>query len=568
MAVLRDFAPSSTTNHFQQQAAFNPFAQRQSSLPFQMTGFPLGNGTVPVLSPQPPEFAQSPFGPIISVTPTGMPQQSGFLQPIPRSNPLQLQTTASNPFRQSILLPQHTGMQAFGGSSSGTNPFPRPASSMGLSAFGGGRVESPSFTTSSNALFGGAHRGLTPVTTVGSEINGKVHLVSNISRPASTPIRSTTLPVSTAQPIKSHQTGSRNPFGQPLPPPVPPVPKGPTLQQLATGAGWGSSFGTNNQGAPATSSLAPQPTSSTSSNDLIGSVNAQRTNAGLISSIASSFGAGQNDASGTSSSPFLSPNSSLSPPPVDANNSNLSPSLNVQPTPRPSFGTSLTSPPASTTPTGIASLQAQPTGFGGSSVRPFKPSSSFGASLMERLPPIPSEPGTPMPSSSTNGALPNVTGVGISSTNTSTAQTSPSGPLISNPTGLPNFGSSLSAGNGNAPTRDLSPLGVGLRPQPAGGALGGANPFRASMGVAGGTGGTIFSGFAAVSNTPISGFPSAFGSSNGAFNSTATGAPQPPSSFTGMEAFGTQFSNLGVGGGSAQNRPGGAPPNHQQQSLI
>ncbi len=198
---------------------------------------------------------------------------------------------------------------------------------------------------------------------------------------------------------------------------------------------------------------------------------------------------------------------------------------------------------------------------------------------MEKLPPIPSEPGTPQPNSSTNGALPNVTGWGNSSTlpstnvpSTNTAQTSPSGLLSSNPTGLPNFGSNPGVGNGNATasSTNFSSLGVGLRPQPTGGALRGANPFRASMALAGGTGGTGFSDLSAFRNVPVSGFPPAFGSSvpnSGALNSTTTGAPQLHSSFPGLE-FSSQFNNLSIGGGLAQSNPGGAPPNHQHQSLI
>src|SRR5260221_4352194 len=169
-----------------------------------MTSGPLNNRTIPVLAPQPPEFAQSldqlrPFGPTISVTPTGMPQQTGFLQPVPQSNSLRPQPTGFNPFRQSILLPQNTGIQAFGGSLSPTNPFPRPASSMGLSAFGGERVGSPS--TSSTAFFGAANQDLM------SALPPAVG--SGISRPASTPIRSSTQPVSTTHPLNSHHTASR-----------------------------------------------------------------------------------------------------------------------------------------------------------------------------------------------------------------------------------------------------------------------------------------------------------------------------------------------------------------------
>ncbi|KAL0573439.1 hypothetical protein V5O48_008533 [Marasmius crinis-equi] len=93
------------------------------------------------------------------------------------------------------------------------------------------------------------------------------------------------------------------------------------------------------------------------------------------------------------------------------------------------------------------------TGFAG--IKPFKPSSSFGATLLESLPPVP-------------GSAPTTPSLGGS--------TSPmSGPSAA-PTGSPGLGA-LNAQNTSSVTG--STLGVGLRPQMTGNPA--ANPFRATM---------------------------------------------------------------------------------------
>ena len=163
----------------------------------------------------------------------------------------------------------------------------------------------------------------------------------------------------------------------------------------------------------------------------------------------------------------------------------FSSTLSSQPT-----GATVTSSAPSISISSTNPLQPQKTGFS-SGLKPFKPSSSFGAALLESLPPIPSEPTTPgeAPQPTQNGGA-NV-GQGLSGGIGSQPTGMPSGfgGLNSQPTGA--FGSSLT-GIGSQPAGALTSQptgafgvlgkspGVGLRPQMTGTA-GGANPFRVSM---------------------------------------------------------------------------------------
>ena len=133
---------SPTSAYFQQQAVQNPFQQPM------MTGAMLGAqafGQQPQLQAQPTGFLmpQQTAMPMGSTNPFGLqvqqqqptfqpflaPQQTGFLQP---------QMTGANPFRQSTLFPQATGMP-FGGQNmaappqqpqqQSTNPFPMQSQS-------------------------------------------------------------------------------------------------------------------------------------------------------------------------------------------------------------------------------------------------------------------------------------------------------------------------------------------------------------------------------------------------------------------------------------------------------
>ncbi|TFY51426.1 hypothetical protein EVG20_g11006, partial [Dentipellis fragilis] len=97
---------SPTANYFQQQAAHNPFVQRQMTgafpgqpqMQFQNTGFIHPQMTAVPFQHQQQQQPQS-FSAFLQ------PQSTGFLQP---------QATGSNPFRQSTLMPQTTGLSPFG----------------------------------------------------------------------------------------------------------------------------------------------------------------------------------------------------------------------------------------------------------------------------------------------------------------------------------------------------------------------------------------------------------------------------------------------------------------------
>lgn len=220
-----------------------------------------------------------------------------------------------------------------------------------------------------------------------------------------------------------------------------------------------------------------------------------------ISSVASSFAfkpAGS-DEKPTSSSAFLnSQNTSTTTAGSTFSDSLWSSSLSSQPT---GATNTSSSPSISFTP----SLKSQATGFPG--LKPFKPSSSFGASLLESLPPIPqSAPTTPAvtgngtstasgsSASQQTGSFPFNTGFGAMGSlpggqnqNNVNLGTQPSGmgALNSQPTGA--YG---------AMGQPRSTLGVGLRPQMTGSV---ANPFRASS-VNG-----LTTGGASLFQTPTSG---------------------------------------------------------------
>lgn len=537
---------SPTSTYFQQQAAYNPFQQQQmaSGQPFaipqiqqpiqgQPTGFmlPQQTGTNPFSYQQP----QQAFGGFLQAQPTG------FLVP---------QTTGANPFRQSMLMPQSTGMPGpfglqqpqqqqqvpfqtgptnpfpqggtFGNQPQSSNPFPglqtqptganpfpglsQPQSSNTFPNFGtsfsvGGQppASQPNFPSSSNPFPSSSFANSQP--SVASPFAQPTPSTSNSNAPP----RSASVPLSSAppdlQPVKTHQTGSRNPFGQPVAP-APPVPKIPTLMDLAMGKTQGGSQQQQVNGSSTSTALQPQPTG----------FNPGQGNS-LISNIASSFTLGNTNGPSTNPSnpapntnsfaPFSSSPTSTSPTATGSTFSNsLFSSLSSQPT---GSTASSASPSA---------LQPQTTGY--SNLKPFKPSSSFGAALLESLPPIPqSEPTTP--DLSQQGPK-----------HTPTGSLGSSSLLNSQPTGL---GSGGDFGN-------RSTVGVGLRPQ-ATGAAGPANPFRTTM---------------------FSLSPSATGNAFGGLNSTPTGfLPQQ----TGQP---NQFgSNNNLYGGSFGLATGSGASNLQQQ---
>lgn len=539
----------------------NPFSQmggpQFTGIPqvmAQPTGFMMPQHTVTpsnvnpfgqFLSPQQQQSASLGSRPMSAFIPqqqTGFPQQTqqnAFLQP-QHTAFLQPQSTGMNPFRQSMLLPQSTGMALFAntqptgnqGPSFGQNLF---AQNTGM--FASPSSNGPSFNNNSSMFSQpvAAPSGIAASTSAFNPSSSNAAIKDVPNRPASTPLTSMSNSFAPAQPVKTHQTGTKNPFGPVITAP-PPVPKVPTLMDLAMGQQMGQAAGNNGQQANGQQQQQPaaQPQQPQQTGAFNWSSSALSAGATDISSIASSFTkTGQTPSNNTATSPTSAPSTSS---PFSSN---------------PPFSSTLTSQPTGATP-----LTSQATGFAG--LKPFKPSSSFGASLLESLPNV---NGQPTGASSTQNTgnpsslAPNPTGVpsfnitssqstpfGNTSTptsnpqpqstpsfSTSSPQSTPSfgtnsqqpspfnsgtqpststpnfGALNSQPTGLSGgfkptsaFGASLMQNTGNT----SSSLGVGLRPQITGG--GSSNPFRASM--ATGDGGMFGSGAA----PPVPGLPSQF----------------------------------------------------------
>lgn len=473
---------SPNTTYFQQQSTTNPFhlMQMMTGQP-QVMAQPTGFAALTVTNPfgftqqqqqqllQPQPTGHRPFSSFLPVQPTGLPQQqppalptTGFLQP---------QATGSNPFRQSVLLPQTTGMAMFGvGAPAAVNGAPNniaPAlTSAPLTATGFAPFSGPSSVPPSSVP---ARPASTPLTS----------LAPSVPRAASPPA---------AQPVKTHQTGTKNPFG-PIVIPAPPVPKPPTLMELAMGMNPGLNGASNLVSQPQSTQPNSAPSTSTGFSLETSALSVGRTD---MSSVASSFAfsntssdpakwnaAGSSIGSPTEfSKPSIPPfGSTFSSGPLSSQNtsttlngSSFSDSVFSSLSSQTTGATTISSAPSP----GMSGLKPHLTGLSG--LKPFKPTSSFGASLLESLPPIPgSAPTTPA-----------ATGTGPSF---SVAQ---SGPPTSALGGLP-------ASNPG------SKLGVGLRPQITGGA---ANPFRASMmglptGSSPGIRGPLLSGLSPSATQPV-----------------------------------------------------------------
>ncbi|EGN96722.1 hypothetical protein SERLA73DRAFT_75595 [Serpula lacrymans var. lacrymans S7.3] len=481
---------SPTTNNFQQQAAHNPFVQRQftgalGTQPFgmqnqmhpQATGFPVmqqpfqnHSDSFGFQGPQ-QSIQQSqhrPFSSFLQSQVTGLPpvQSPAFLQP---------QATGVNPFRQSIMLPQTTGIPPFNlaGAPSLSNalqsqPFDQtqsvqmgPSRSQFLNS-----VQSQSQSSSQQSFSKTSELYPTPSLNIQFAQPDAIRTSSDLpARPASTPLRSFASSPPPMQPVKTHQTGSRNPFGAPVAP-LPPVPKPPTLMELAMGIGGnGVNVGTS---IPQSQPQQPQQTGTFGGFDKRG-VGAQST----ISNVASSFTLG-NKPSSNSATPFAASGFGSSPLNAQATSTTTSSAFSDS-----LFSSSLSAQPTGATVTSSApsisaaapTLKPQITGFGG--LKPFKPSSSFGASLLESLPPIPQSGST----------TPAMTGSNPSSS-TTTAGTPAANAFGSNFSSLQPQSTAAGAFNAQATGAGQSTfpsgIGVGLRPQ-ATGTLGPVNPFRASM---------------------------------------------------------------------------------------
>ncbi|KAF9561222.1 ANTH-domain-containing protein [Agrocybe pediades] len=498
-AVFAQQAP----NPFAQMATGQPFMQQPPQIAFQPTGFimpqqtampqqpnPFGN----FLSPQaqvPQQTGHRPFSSYLQPQSTGFVQQSmqqpqptGFLQP---------QATGVNPFRQSMLVPQTTGMALFG--TSGPQNAQNQAQSHQLqnpqsnqSWMSQSSATSPGSFALSSSASAGPSPFAAPTPSFMAQSSGPN---GTPARPASTPLASSTnSAASPIQLVKTHQTGTNNPFG-PITTPAPPVPKPPTLFQLQQSI-TGLPNLNGNQIQPSSQNQVQQQQQQSApqqQNQPTGfggfSFNNSALNPGAsdISSVASSFAFANskskaNSSTATSTTTNGNPLTSQDTSTI-ATGSTFSPSL---------FSSTLSSQPTGTSNTSFSTqsssnipppVKSHLTGFAG--LKPFKPSSSFGASLLESLPPIPdSGPTTP--------AI-----TGLPSTSSSTSPSAGAFSPTSNPSSSSHFSTNPN-GNSNSSTNHSflssqptgatggfggSSLGVGLRPQMTGG--GAANPFRASM---------------------------------------------------------------------------------------
>lgn len=465
-------------SHTQQQGFLQPQQTgamafgRQSIMPMS-TGQPGAGGEFGFVQP-PYAQTQQP-----QMQMQMQPQQTGFLQP---------QATGFNPFRQSIM-PTGNGM----GADSLNGPMSQPSS--------------PS-----------------PFAQLSHQTQGQ----AQIQRPGSTPAFSTppsnvtaTGPSSEPKPLKAQATGSKNPFA-PAGGAVPPVPslpsqhqplqKKPTMNEMMMG------LHTGNAGGAWSQPQAPQQQTQPMGQAQAGQQgNAQCTG---MSSIASEFAsnknqtngsAGANTSTGAGGTDFLSQFGSLSVNPTNASSpstqttassSNPLSFLSTNPTGSTSATSGLTSQTtgANTNSSANGFLQPQPTGYHGSNVKPFKPSSSFGNQLIESLPPLP-ESG---PGSNPSSSVASPSGAGAA------------GGVQPQSTGFPGLGS-LSFQNTGNPAGSSAGTGSGLIPQ----MTGAPNPFRQS---------TMFGG-------------SSF-SGTGSLNPQITGM----GAFSGLSAFGGQ-QNHGHGQG-------------------
>ncbi|GAA6002979.1 hypothetical protein JCM10207_001927 [Rhodosporidiobolus poonsookiae] len=377
----------------------NPF--RQSMMP---TGNPFGaqlapqmTGMTPFSAPQAfsapppvPSIQPQPTGAPFGASPFGQPQQQQPQQPFLSAQP------TGNPFgagRPMSMMPQATG-----------NPFQRPQSMMPSSISTSGF---PSSTAPGMPNLGAPSSPFAP----------------SPAASAPPPVSAPPAPASPA-PLVAQKTGTRNPFapapGTVIPQTAPPQPRGPSMNEIAANSyaqqlqaqqtglaqqqtgyggaanGFSGAAGGAQQQPQAQQQQAPPKQDAFSA--FLAEQNAKREReqnggaaqpliaqktGGLMASIATDLAFTRDNAgtpSATSAAPFSSAlgGSSLTTP-----FSSLSLSTTSGP------GTS-SSPFSALSPsaTGAPSapfLTSQPTGFGGSSVRPFQPTSSFGSQLATEL---------------------------------------------------------------------------------------------------------------------------------------------------------------------------------------
>ena len=563
----------SPSTAFQQQPTFNPFSHGGAfgSSPFQQPFGVQPQQTGFAMPQQTGFFVQSghnPFGQHLQPQLTAMP----FMQPQPTAAPLMPQMTAINPFRQinqngmNGVQPQATGFNSspFGHSPTNLSPFgPSPVNqgNQGTSPFqnfgqtSGQQPQMPFDTTGSFST--NQQPNMSSPFTLPQQMHQQQsqpppqpqNLVNNMSvppRPASAPLKTSS--PEHIKPLVAQQTGSKNPFGIPTSPP-PPVPKIPTLMELAM----------NKQQELKQMQLQQQ---QQQQNGQPGQKSPNTSSAGsTMSSVASDFAGlnfGNNPATNT-----------LSPQMTSTTNSSFS--TDTLFSSQSTGGTTSTVPSISVQPTG--GLTSHTTGLGTfTGLKTFKPSSSFGASLLESLPPIPgSGPTTPSAASENQGQLGSPPRSTVSSPGPATSTSATLGGIG----GLGTSGLNPGLGNQSQPNGLGSTLGgSGLTTQPTG--LGAVNSQQPSMtGLGGGLG----------TGPNASGFGTGLGSNLSTITGVGVGVgagmwPQMTDAQGVANPFRPMNPGLGLGGftgglGGLGGTPYGQNPNtqpqpqhHQQGSLI
>lgn len=520
------YSPTGAQDPFSQMITGQPFTGQVMAQP---TGF-----IIPQHTTMP--NAANPFGLLGQQTSTGQRPFTTYLTAPDQQNFLQPQATGFNPFRQSMLIPQTTGMALFGvGSAQGTG-----MSGLGTGMSGLGTSQQPSsnsIPTANQSVVTGFGQSLfnttpspfqqqrqqiqtpplQPLPTSTSAVpsdsmfSTTSQLQSNNNVPprsASTPL--TNLAKSKSPLLKPQMTGTRNPFG-PVITPAPPVPKSLTMAELAV----------MGRGANTTSVGPQQPQQQSTRSDGAGLTN---TNTNGFNFANGALGPGGTDMGSVASSFAFANSKHSTMSPTSA--STTAGSAFSDSTTRGTSLLGLIGQPAnvssssaiaatSSLPTGVGNgtsasvgpLKPQITGFAG--LKPFKPSSSFGVTLLDSLPPLPnaSNATNPPTTSGTNTTSTSNAMVGISSPPFGTSEFGTlnkqqtgfggtSGGFGALNAGASGFGLSSTASTPVNPLPSVSAtlpsgtsnLGVGLRPQPMGG--GPANPFRASMAP-----GNLLSGF-------------------------------------------------------------------------
>ena len=566
--------------YFQQQAAVNPFNQAGAfgTSPFQQP-FGVQPQQTGFVMPQQtgfPHSAHNPFGQHIQPQFTAMP----FMQPQPTATPMMPQMTGINPFRQNTLngmngvQPQATGFgpSPFGPSPTNTSPFGPSPVNQGTSPFQNlgqapGQPQQMPFNQASpfntnqqlnmNSPFTPPQQMQQQQSQPQSPPQNLVNNMSVPPRPASAPLKT-----SSPEPIKplvAQQTGSRNPFGIPTAPP-PPVPKIPTLMELAMNKQQElRQMQQQQQNGQSGQTL-------TTHNPSAGST---------MSNVASDFAGlsfGNNRPAGNTLSPQMTSTTNSS-----STTDTLFSSVSSQPT----GTTNSTVPSISVQPT--SGLTSNATGLGAfTGLKTFKPSSSFGASLLESLPPIPgSGPTTPSAASENQGQL----GQGQLGSPPSSTLSSPG---TATSTTLGGFGG-LNSGLGNQtqPNGLGSGLGgSGLNTQPTGlGALNMQQPLTTGLGGGPGTGqGTGFGSNLSTTTTGAGGMGLGFGpqmtGAQGVVNPFRSMTLPSSTSTPGLggmggglgtgPSFGGYSGGLGGFGGTqfGQNPTTQPQPQQQQGSLI